>query len=160
MTCARHPKVETALTCTRCATPICPDCMVAGAVGMLCRACADLGGSPLFKIRPERFALALVAGLAAGTIAGLILQQLGFWVFFIAPMVGGFLGEVVLRCTGRKSGKKVVWLTGLSVLVGSGLSLLIDATWQHYLHDPIGAVFFIVAVGLTLGAALGKIRYF
>lgn len=159
MQCARHPKVETALTCTRCATPICPDCMVPGAVGMICRSCADLGGSPLFQVRPERLVLALVAGIAAGTLAGVILQQLGFWVCFISPLVGGVLGELVLRCTGHKRGKKVLFLTGLSVVVGAGLSLLITGSWQWYLRSPVSAAFFLVAVALTLGAALGKIRY-
>jgi Zn-dependent protease len=37
--CARHPDVETLLSCTRCGRPACPDCLVAGAVGNHCVDC-------------------------------------------------------------------------------------------------------------------------
>ncbi len=38
--CARHPETETMLRCGRCNTPICPRCMVHGAVGIRCPDCA------------------------------------------------------------------------------------------------------------------------
>jgi membrane associated rhomboid family serine protease len=37
--CYRHPDVETAVHCTRCDKPICPDCMVAAPVGHHCPDC-------------------------------------------------------------------------------------------------------------------------
>ena len=40
--CANHPKVETAVSCSDCGKPICPDCMVHAAVGIKCRDCARL----------------------------------------------------------------------------------------------------------------------
>jgi hypothetical protein len=159
MQCARHPKVETALSCSRCATPICPDCMVSGAVGMLCRDCASLGKSPLYQVRPERFALALIAGLAAGTVVGLVLQHIGYFIFFVAPVIGGFLGEVILRATGRKRGPRVEFLAGLSVLGGAALSCLVGHRYLALIADPVQAVFFVVAVALVLGAAFTRIRY-
>lgn len=157
MKCARHPKVETALSCGRCGTPICPDCMVAGAVGMICRKCAALGESPLYKVPPARLALALVAGVGAGTLAGFVLQHIGFFVFFVSPIIGGLLGEVILRATGRKRGVRVEVLTGVSVVAGAALSLLI--TGPGVLYSPISLTFFLVAVGLVTAAAIGKIRY-
>jgi B-box zinc finger. len=157
MKCARHPNVDTELSCTRCGTPICPDCMVAGAVGFLCRKCASLGQSPLYQVRPERFVLALVAGVGAGTLAGFILQFINFFIFFVAPIIGGLLGEVILRATGRKRGLKVEILTGVSVVAGAALSLAF--TGFGVLYHPISLTFFLVAVALVTAAAIGKIRY-
>ena len=40
MVCYRHPKTETAVTCSSCGRPICTDCMVFAAVGIKCPECA------------------------------------------------------------------------------------------------------------------------
>ncbi len=159
MQCARHPKVETALSCGKCGTPICPDCFVPVPVGMRCRDCASLRSSPMYQVPKERFALAAVAGLVAGTLAGVVLQHVGFFILFIAPLIGGALGEVILRATNRKGGHTLEWLAGGSVVVGAGLSLLFTGLWRLYVHDPPGALFFLLAVGLTASAAVAKIRY-
>jgi membrane associated rhomboid family serine protease len=39
-TCYRHPDRETAVSCSMCARPICPDCMTATPVGMRCPECS------------------------------------------------------------------------------------------------------------------------
>ena len=39
-TCARHPDVETRLSCSACGTPICPDCGREAAVGFKCPDCS------------------------------------------------------------------------------------------------------------------------
>ncbi len=39
-TCYRHPNRETSVSCSRCARPICPDCMIPSPVGMRCPECA------------------------------------------------------------------------------------------------------------------------
>jgi membrane associated rhomboid family serine protease len=39
-TCYRHPTRETAVACSNCGRPICPDCMTATPVGMRCPECA------------------------------------------------------------------------------------------------------------------------
>ncbi len=155
--CARHPKIPTALSCARCGTPICPDCFILGPVGMLCKSCADIGSSPLFQIRPERFTLAIVAGIVSGAIAGILLQRIGFYIFFTAPLIGGFLGEIVLRAVGYKRGVKVEWITGGSIIAGAGLSLLFTGT--DILLNPVQLILFTVSVALVVAAAIGKIRW-
>jgi hypothetical protein len=40
MRCARHPRTETDLSCTRCGTPVCPRCLVHAHVGLHCRKCS------------------------------------------------------------------------------------------------------------------------
>src|SRR5437763_937120 len=39
-TCYRHPDRETAVSCSNCGRPICPDCMTPTPVGMRCPECA------------------------------------------------------------------------------------------------------------------------
>lgn len=162
MQCARHPKVETALTCGKCGTPICPNCLVAGPVGMRCRDCASLRSSALYQVRPERFALAAVCGLAAGTVVGFLLQALSgfiFFLLFLGPAIGGFMGEVILRATGRKRGVKLEVLAGVSVVAGALLSAFLSGYWRLLFASPVSLVLFGVAVTLTAAAAVGKIRY-
>lgn len=168
MQCAKHPKVETALSCGRCATPICPSCAVAGAVGMLCPSCGSSRSSHLYQVQPGRFALAAVVGLAAGTVVGLGLQQIAgsfiLFLFFLASAVGGAVGELILRVTGRKRGPKVEFLAGLSIVGGAFLSVLI----RHGSHLSIAflmnwgysLIWFLVATALMAAAAIGKIKYF
>src|SRR3954452_5120198 len=40
-TCYRHPGRETAVSCSSCGRPICPDCMTPTPVGMRCPECAS-----------------------------------------------------------------------------------------------------------------------
>jgi hypothetical protein len=163
MRCARHPKVETALACGRCGTPICPNCSVPGAVGTLCPNCASNRTGQMYQVRPERFALACVAGLIAGTIVGFLLQVLSgvfiYFLLFIGPMIGGVVGEIILRASGRKRGLKLEIVAGASVLIGAVLSLLVSHAWIGMLASPISLVLYLLAVGLTIAAAVGKIRY-
>ncbi|MCC2593677.1 rhomboid family intramembrane serine protease [Tessaracoccus sp. OS52] len=41
--CYRHPDRPTRIVCQRCNRPICPDCMIPGAVGFQCPECVELG---------------------------------------------------------------------------------------------------------------------
>jgi hypothetical protein len=163
MQCARHPKVETALSCGKCGTPICPNCTIHGPVGLRCRDCASLKSSALYQVRPERFALAAVLGLAAGTFVGVLLQAISgmflFFLLFIGPAIGGAVGEIILRASGRKRGLKLEILAGSSVLVGAVLSQVLFGHWRYLLHSPTSLVLYLVAVGLTASAAVGRIRY-
>lgn len=160
MYCSRHPKVETALSCGRCSTPICTDCCVSGAVGMLCRKCAYGDGNPLEKVRPERWALTIAMSVVAGIGVGFLLQVLGgFFMFFICPMIGGFLGQVILWSSGHKRGRKLEILAGASVVGGAIVASLIDGMFFLFLKNPLSLVLFIVAIGLTAGAAVTRLRY-
>jgi hypothetical protein len=130
---------------------------------MLCPACASNKDNPLYQIRPERFLLAIVAGLAAGVVVGLLLQAMSGFFFiwllmFIGPLIGGAVGEVILRATGRKRGAKLEILAGASVIGGALISLALSGHWAYLMASPVSLVLYIVAVGLTAAFAIGKIR--
>jgi hypothetical protein len=105
--------------------------------------------------------LALIAGLAAGTMAGFVLQFASFWIFFIAPAIGGLLGQTVLWATAHRRGPKVEAITAISVVVGGLLAAFLSGQWMGYVTGAnwAGLAFFVIALILTAGAALGKIRY-
>ena len=71
MRCQRHPSVETALSCGRCETPICPHCLVHSDVGIRCRKCAP----PLPWWRRPRNVYAGSGTLVTGALVGLLAFQ-------------------------------------------------------------------------------------
>jgi len=57
-TCYRHPDRETAVSCSSCGRPICPDCMTPTPVGMRCPECASQRTKVVRGVgKPEGFAL-------------------------------------------------------------------------------------------------------
>jgi hypothetical protein len=135
---------------------------------MLCPSCGSNRSSHLYQVQPGRFALATALGLAAGTIVGLGLQQVGgsfiLFLFFLASAVGGAVGELILRVTGRKRGPKVEFLAGLSIVGGAVLSVLIrhgnHLSLTFFMNWGYSFLWFLVAVALMTAAAVGKIKYF
>jgi membrane associated rhomboid family serine protease len=79
-TCYRHPDRETAVSCSACGRPICPDCMTPTPVGMRCPECMrqrtkvtrGVGEASLFSRAPATFVLialnaaAFLAEIATG----------------------------------------------------------------------------------------------
>jgi hypothetical protein len=135
---------------------------------MLCPSCGSSRESHLYQVKPARFALAAVLGLAAGTIVGLGLQMVSgtfvLFLLFVASAVGGAVGELILRITGRKRGPKIEFLAGLSVVGGALLSLVIrygtHLSFSLLVAQGYYFVWFVIATLLMAAAAVGKIKYF
>ena len=51
--CYRHPDRETGVRCSRCARPICPECMVSASVGFHCPECVGEGRRTERAVRPR-----------------------------------------------------------------------------------------------------------
>ena len=159
--CTRHPKVETGLACASCGTPICPKCMVVTPVGMKCPDCGHGANSALYQVRADRLILAGIVALLGGAVAALV-GELGFLVIFLSLPCGYFAGDMILRASGMKRGRKLEILAGAGMVLGAlGLKLL-----PTILFGKIGVgilsltdVFFWVALVISTGAALSKIRY-
>ena len=170
MHCARHPREETAITCASCGTPICPRCMVSTPVGMKCPDCARNKKSVLYKVSPGRLVLAGITALAAGFVAALI-GHIGFFVIFLSVPYGYFAGSMILKAAGIKRGLKLEIVAGAAMVIGAlvlqfAIPLIMFAAvkapvkpllsiFLAALLDP----FFWIAVVLSTGAAVSKIRY-
>jgi membrane associated rhomboid family serine protease len=96
MVCYRHPNQETAVTCSSCGRPICPDCMVFAAVGIKCPECA--GRATGAKKTAQRIGAA--AGQGTGAIVTKTLIGLNVAIYLVqifqsgdARGVGGSLFE-------------------------------------------------------------------
>ncbi|HEY5708472.1 MAG TPA: rhomboid family intramembrane serine protease [Solirubrobacterales bacterium] len=112
-TCYRHPNRETAVSCSSCGRPICPDCMTPTPVGMRCPECASqrtrvvrgVGEAGLFASAPATFIL--IALNAAAFLAEILGASGGFTVgnssvVFDFGLYGPFVaeGEVYRLLTG------------------------------------------------------------
>ena len=135
--CANHPKVETAVSCSDCGKPICPDCMVQAAVGIKCRDCARLPRSARVTLKPRTAARSAAAALAAGTGFGVLLSfaggyGFGFFTFVVAYLVGLLTGRAVVAASGRYRSTTTAWIA------------VAGAAWAYVLP---GVVIVIVAGG-------------
>ena len=52
--CYQHKNVETAVSCSDCGKPICPDCMVFGPVGIRCPDCSGQREARAQRSKPRR----------------------------------------------------------------------------------------------------------
>lgn len=160
MQCARHPNVETGLTCGRCETPICPRCVVFTDVGARCPTCAPARKLPQFEVGPLYFlrgaAAALAAGASLGAVWGILLPGgIGFFGLLLAALLGYLIAEAVSAATNRKSG------TPLQVVAAGGV---IAAYLIHNLVAgsellPTDDLFGYVAVIVAGAVAISRLRY-
>ena len=108
--CANHPQTPTALRCNRCGKPICTKCIVRTPVGYRCRECVR-GQQQIFETAiwsDYVITIVLVAPLAG--LAGFLASSLGFFVIFLAPVVGGLLAELVRLAVRRRRGRRLNWV--------------------------------------------------
>lgn len=160
MQCARHPNVETELSCGRCETPICPRCAVFTDVGARCPACAPARKLPQFEIGPLYLlrggAAALAAGAGLGAVWGVLLPgRMGFFGLLLGALLGYLIAEAVGAATNRKSG------TPLQVVAAGGV---IAAYLVHNLVAgnellPADDLFGYIAVIVAGAVAINRLRY-
>ncbi len=120
--CARHPTIETGLACGRCATYICPRCMIPTPVGARCPDCARVTRLPTYDVQPSFATRASMAGLITGVVVGFIwwfiLNNLGgvpFLPWLVSVAAGYVIGEAISRSTNRKRGQTLALIAGISV---------------------------------------------
>ena len=160
MQCARHPKVETELTCGRCETPICPRCAVFTDVGARCPTCAPARKLPQFEVGFVHLlrgaAAALGTGAALGAVWGALLPGgIGFLGLFLAAFLGYAIAEAVSVVTNRKAG------TALQVVAAAG-ALAAYLVRNLVIGDgllPTDDLFGYIAVIVAGAVAISRLRY-
>ena len=116
--CANHPQTPTALRCNRCGKPVCTKCIVRTPVGYRCRECVR-GQQQIFEtaVWSDYVIVAVVVAPLAG-LAGFLATSLGFFVIFLAPVVGGLLAELVRLAVRRHRGRRLNWVALGAFVVG------------------------------------------
>lgn len=135
MFCANHPTVPTAVSCGRCGKPICPRCLVDTPVGQRCRACG-LQKSPIYQMPLPLLLVGIGLGVGGGIIGGIIGARLQFFVLFLAPVIGGFVGECVSRAIKRKHSPVIALVTAIAIGLGALAEPLRETFHQFQTSDP------------------------
>ena len=144
-TCYRHPDRETAVRCSMCARPICPDCMTSTPVGMRCPECA----------RQRTRVKTVRSGGGEPTLTYIL----------IGICVAAFIGEVAggASATGSGFGGSRLFeegaLSGPAVADGEWYRVLtagfLHAGFFHLLFN----MFSLYILGSLLEPAIGRLRF-
>ncbi|MGW3039907.1 rhomboid family intramembrane serine protease [Kitasatospora sp. NPDC001159] len=152
--CYRHPQTATGISCTRCERPICPQCMVAAAVGFQCPECVGNGHAGARRAT-TRFggALTVDGGLVTRVLVGVNLVVWLLAAYVLRPQ----LGEVwSLASAGRDR-------PGGPFGVADGPDQwyrLLTATFLHLEWWHIGMNMLVLLwLGPPLEEALGRLRF-
>lgn len=158
------------MRCATCGTLICPKCLVPTPVGSKCKACASQQSSSLFKPSVPQALAAVVVGLAAGAFAGWAAEFGGFLILFAAVAYGGFVGGLIMRAAGRKRGRRMEIIVGVSMAVAAlGARLIVAAmvlASPEATHPPYGILNILIAdpiplaaIAVAVAGAVSRIRY-
>ncbi|MGW1157514.1 rhomboid family intramembrane serine protease [Streptomyces sp. NPDC002519] len=155
--CYRHPDRETAIRCTRCERPICPECMVSASVGFQCPECVRTGsgtGHTPAASRPRTLAGATVT--ADPRLVTKILIGINLFVFLLQLSLGdtftdrfALIGQAVFSDGGPLQGvAEGQWYRLLT-------AMFLHANYVHILFNMLSLWW----IGAPLEGALGRARY-
>src|SRR3972149_6709727 len=117
--CANHPDRETALRCNRCGKYICVKCARRTPIGYRCKECVNQQQQIFETALWYDYVIAVVVSAILSGIAGALVTILGWFVFFLAPVAGGVIAEVVRVAVRKRRGKYLPWgAAGGAVLGG------------------------------------------
>lgn len=150
MVCANHPDRPTTLRCNRCEKPICPKCAVQTPVGYRCKECVR-GQQLVFETATKLDYVLAFAIAAIGTaMATGVLNFIGFWGIFVAPIVGGALAEAVRYAVRRRRGFKLPLTAAIGAIVGVLLNLIVPVFNAILIFTSDVGINLLAAVGLQL----------
>ncbi len=167
MQCAKHPSVETELSCGKCGTPICPRCMYHTPVGARCRTCANIRRLPQYELSAPFLARGAAAALISGAVVGglwgalLPFGVISFFGLLMGLGVGYVIGEAVAVATNRKVGPPLQVLAGVGVIIAYLVrsAILASAFRGVEMRDIITNDFFgLLALIVAVVVAVGRVR--
>ncbi|MEU8964973.1 rhomboid family intramembrane serine protease [Streptomyces sp. NPDC048491] len=156
--CYRHPGVPTAIRCTRCERPICPECMISASVGFQCPECVRSGsgtGHAPTANQPR-------------TVAGGVLAK-GDPQLFTKLLIGINIALFVVQQVVGYRFTDAFYLLGQAGVPGfGGVQGVAEGQWYRlltsmFLHGGYAHIGFNMLslwwIGGPLEAALGRARY-
>ncbi len=134
--CARHPKTMTRLRCSRCGTPICPQCAVRTPVGLRCPDCAGVRGLPTYATPGGSLLKAAGVAIAIGLVFVGLFAWLPQWNFYLSLALGFGVAESMAWAAKNKRGKdlQVIGILVVVLAMVAGRALLatrLDLTWEQ-----------------------------
>lgn len=134
--CARHPKTMTRLRCSRCNTPICPQCAVRTPVGLRCPECAGVRALPSYATPGTSLLKAAGVGLVIALVFAGLFAWLPDWNFYLSLALGFGVAEAIAWAAKDKRGTDLQLLAIGFVILGmaAGRALLawrLDLTWDE-----------------------------
>jgi membrane associated rhomboid family serine protease len=144
-TCYRHPGRETNVSCSMCARPICPDCMISTPVGMRCPECAR----QRTQVRKVNFG-GFAAGAAPATYALIAINA----VLYVAELLTGASG---LELSG--SVYRDLALFGPAVDHGDWWRIVTGGFLHASLIHSAFNMFALYFLGRLLEPAIGTLRF-
>jgi hypothetical protein len=134
--------------------------MVQTPVGARCPKCAALKKLPVYEISTIFYIRAIAAGLATAAVLGAIWPFIplgGFFMFFIALVIGYVVGEGISLAVNRKRGPGLQIIAGISVVVSYVIRSLIEAS-DLGLFNAFVTVYGLIALILGIIVAVGLLR--
>jgi membrane associated rhomboid family serine protease len=147
-TCYRHPNRETAVSCSSCGRPICPDCMTPTPVGMRCPECSNQ------RTKVVRNPTGTATGFAAFP-ATYVLIAINVIVYLIEVLHGGGGTSLSTRTVYDMGG-----LFGPAVSEGGDWWRTITSGFVHVsiLHIAFN-MYLLFILGRLLEPAIGTVRF-
>jgi hypothetical protein len=124
--CANHPDRETSLRCKRCDKPICDRCAVLTPVGYVCKECTRAQQKVFENANWYDYPLAIIIAAVLAYLGSLAAMVMGFFTFFIAPVVGVIIAEAVRFVVRRRRSRLLFRLVAAATLVGSLPRILLN----------------------------------
>ncbi len=150
LVCYRHPNRETALRCYTCGKPICTECAVKTPVGYSCPDCIRELRKGYYTAKPIDYVITFLVAMPVATLAAFLVGFVGFFVFFLAPMVGTFIGRVAFWAVRRRRGRYLPYLVVTTVVLGTIVAWFFGAgsfLWLAvYAFMAGGAAYYFVKV--------------
>ena len=143
-TCYRHPNRETAVACSNCGRPICPDCMTSTPVGMRCPECSKQG-TRVMRMRDMAKVPRVTYALIAINIVAFLTEQ-GQFTISGSSIHGSVVEEG--------------WLYRASIFEGHQYWRLVTSAFLHENFIHIGFnMYLLYLLGLMLEPAIGSVRF-
>ena len=138
--CANHPNRETTLRCNRCEKPICAQCAVQTPVGYRCKDCVRGQQKVFDNSIAIDYPIAAIVSIAGVGIATALLDFLGFWGLFVAPIVGGGIAEIIRWAVRRRRSRRLPLFSilggAIGVLIYLGITFIPYASYLFFASDP------------------------
>jgi len=115
--CARHPTVETVVSCGRCDQPVCPRCMIFTPVGVRCSSCAQVRRLPQYVLTPRVYARVIPGALLLALGIGFALSFVPGLGFLGGIAVGFLVGTGLRRVSGYKQGREMEVIAAATVVL-------------------------------------------